>query len=100
MFYVRPSRQGKRPDVGTTGLHVVVFNVGYPDYELKPGGSEVAVDASNVEEYLSAVVNATLGEGIAAQLTAFRHVPVQELWCVGCQYLPTSALVHIPSIWS
>jgi hypothetical protein len=48
--------------------------LGYPLYELKQGGSEMIVDASNVEEYIEAVVDATLHTGIKAQLQAFRHV--------------------------
>lgn len=46
---------------------------GYPEYELTPGGAEITVDASNLEEYIHAVVNATIGEGIVPQLEAFRE---------------------------
>ena len=44
---------------------------GYPDFELRPGGADVAVDSSNLQEYLSAVVDATLGGGVRPQLEAF-----------------------------
>lgn len=40
--------------------------------ELKPGGRDIPVTSSNVEEYLAAVVDALLGEGIAPQMDAFR----------------------------
>ena len=45
---------------------------GYADYELRPGGDDVPITAANVSEYLAAVVDATLGSGIAAQVEAFR----------------------------
>ncbi|KAK9803385.1 hypothetical protein WJX72_003423 [[Myrmecia] bisecta] len=46
---------------------------GYPGYELKPGGSEIIVDAGNVEAYIEAVVKATMVDGIQAQLAAFKE---------------------------
>ena len=45
---------------------------GYPDYQLRQGGSDLAVDATNVGNYLDAMVDATLKTGIQAQLDAFR----------------------------
>ncbi|CAM6105259.1 unnamed protein product [Calypogeia fissa] len=45
---------------------------GYPDYVLKPGGSEEMVNLDNLHEYVSLVVDATVKTGIAAQLEAFR----------------------------
>uniref|UniRef100_A0A7I4DP31 HECT domain-containing protein n=1 Tax=Physcomitrium patens TaxID=3218 RepID=A0A7I4DP31_PHYPA len=45
---------------------------GYPEYELKSNGREVAVDLDNLEEYVSMVVEATVKVGIAAQIEAFR----------------------------
>ena len=47
-------------------------NPGYPEYELMEGGSELTVDKHNVGKYIQAVVNATLHEGIKAQMQAFR----------------------------
>lgn len=55
-------------------LNVWVF-VGYADYPLKEGGADIPVDKSNVEEYLTAVISATLGKGIEAQMKAFRFGP-------------------------
>jgi E3 ubiquitin-protein ligase TRIP12 len=59
---------------------------GYPDYELRQGGSDIAVDASNVGNYIDAVVDATLKTGIQAQLDAFREgfnevFPLHTLSC-------------------
>jgi hypothetical protein len=45
---------------------------GYPDHPLRPGGADVTVDAASLPEYLAAVVDATLGAGVAPQLGAFR----------------------------
>jgi E3 ubiquitin-protein ligase TRIP12 len=45
---------------------------GRPDYPLRPGGADVAVTAANLREYVDAVVDATLGSGVAAQVAAFR----------------------------
>jgi hypothetical protein len=45
---------------------------GYPDYALRPGGTDITVDAASLPDYLAAVVDATLGAGIAAQMEAFR----------------------------
>ncbi|KAI3922610.1 hypothetical protein MKX01_006299 [Papaver californicum] len=43
---------------------------GYPDYVLKPG--EENVDITNLEEYISLVVDATVRTGIMRQVEAFR----------------------------
>jgi len=45
---------------------------GYAEYELRPPGDDVPITAANVGEYLAAVVDATLGSGVAAQVEAFR----------------------------
>lgn len=50
-------------------------NAGYPEYELTAGGSELVVDKHNVGKYIQAVVDATLHEGIKAQMQAFRCWP-------------------------
>lgn len=51
----------------------VLCGAGYPEYELKEGGSEVAVDRHNVGDYINAVVDATLHTGIKEQMQAFRR---------------------------
>ncbi|KAK4764814.1 hypothetical protein SAY86_025904 [Trapa natans] len=43
---------------------------GHPDYVMKPG--DEIVDTSNLEEYISLVVDATVRTGIARQLEAFK----------------------------
>lgn len=45
---------------------------GYPEYELMPGGADMTVDSSNLAVWIDAVVDATLGSGITAQLDAFK----------------------------
>lgn len=59
---------------------------GYPQYVLEPSGEHVVVDAKNLEEYIQAVVNASLGEGVRAQLDAYREgfnevFPLRTLDC-------------------
>lgn len=44
---------------------------GYPDYDLIPNGANIAVDQSNLEEYISRLIEATLHEGVQHQLEAF-----------------------------
>jgi E3 ubiquitin-protein ligase TRIP12 len=41
-------------------------------FELKPGGADVAITAENIAEYVDAVVDATVGGGVARQIDAFR----------------------------
>ncbi|KAL6497911.1 E3 ubiquitin-protein ligase upl3 [Orobanche hederae] len=43
---------------------------GYPEHILRPGGENV--DMSNLGDYVSLVVDATVGTGIARQIEAFR----------------------------
>ncbi|KAK4437635.1 E3 ubiquitin-protein ligase UPL3 [Sesamum alatum] len=43
---------------------------GYPEYILRPG--DVNVDASSLEDYVSLVVDATVGTGIMRQMEAFK----------------------------
>jgi E3 ubiquitin-protein ligase TRIP12 len=45
---------------------------GYTEYELRPGGADIAIDGGNCAAYVAAVVDATLGSGIARQVAAFR----------------------------
>ncbi len=40
----------------------------FPEYELRPGGADTPIDAGNVGAYVAAVVEATLGVGIARQV--------------------------------
>jgi E3 ubiquitin-protein ligase TRIP12 len=44
---------------------------GYPDYELIPGGSEIQINASNIENYIKDIVDATLYSGIVHQIQTF-----------------------------
>eukprot|EP01105_Mastigella_eilhardi_P018724 TRINITY_DN435_c0_g1_i1.p1 TRINITY_DN435_c0_g1~~TRINITY_DN435_c0_g1_i1.p1 ORF type:complete len:1502 (+),score=362.71 TRINITY_DN435_c0_g1_i1:242-4507(+) len=46
---------------------------GEPEWELKSGGTETAVDASNVSEYANAVFGAVFGTGVRRQLLQFRR---------------------------
>jgi E3 ubiquitin-protein ligase TRIP12 len=41
-------------------------------HELRPGGADVAVTAANLSDYVDAVVDASVGGGIARQIEAFR----------------------------
>jgi len=59
---------------------------GQEEAELKPGGRDISVTADNVEEYLTAVVDALLGRGISTQIEAFRSgfnevFPLHHLSC-------------------
>ncbi len=53
--------------------HPWLLPAGHPQYELIPGGSDMEVTAANAGEYIAAVVNATLSEGIEKQMEAFRQ---------------------------
>lgn len=58
-----------------TSHTLTVTHAGYPQYELLEGGSDIIVDTHNVGQYIDAVVNATMHEGIAAQMQGFRCAP-------------------------
>ncbi|XP_050242873.1 E3 ubiquitin-protein ligase UPL4 isoform X2 [Quercus robur] len=45
---------------------------GYPDYVLTSGADHKMVDMSNLEEYISLVVDATINSGISRQVEAFK----------------------------
>ncbi|KAF8935048.1 Ubiquitin fusion degradation protein 4 [Dissophora ornata] len=45
---------------------------GYPEIELKAGGSDIPVTIYNVEEYINLTVDMTVGHGIEAQIAAFK----------------------------
>ena len=45
---------------------------GHPDVELCEGGADKTVTLDNLEEYIEAVVDATLGSGVKAQVLALR----------------------------
>ncbi|GAX77476.1 hypothetical protein CEUSTIGMA_g4920.t1 [Chlamydomonas eustigma] len=61
---------------------------GYPEFELKPGGGDIEVVSSNLQEYLDAVVDATLGSGIETQMKACREgfSEVFDLKALDCFY--------------
>lgn len=69
------------------GLAVCCFP-GYPAYALCPEGVDTPVTPSNLQQYLDAVVDATLGTGIAGQLGAFREGfnEVFDLHLLDCFY--------------
>ncbi|KAF9109166.1 Ubiquitin fusion degradation protein 4 [Mortierella sp. AM989] len=46
---------------------------GFPEIELKSGGSNIPVTIYNVEEYISLTLDFTVGRGIEAQVAAFRE---------------------------
>jgi hypothetical protein len=48
-------------------------SAGDPSHELCAGGADVVVDSSNLVAYIQAVVDASLGAGIEAQMAAFRE---------------------------
>ena len=61
---------------------------GYPEYTLKAGGADIAITAENVDEYITAVMNATLREGIKIQMAAFRYAfPLAQLEYECCLHL-------------
>ncbi|KAG8989607.1 Ubiquitin fusion degradation protein 4 [Tulasnella sp. JGI-2019a] len=49
------------------------FTVPGYDIELREGGKDISVDASNVEEYIKEVLDAFMGYGIQFQAQAFRE---------------------------
>ena len=58
--------------IGSSALYsspfVALFNR-YTEYELRPGGADIAIDSGNCAAYVAAVVDATLGSGIARQVS-------------------------------
>ncbi|EUC59067.1 E3 ubiquitin protein ligase [Rhizoctonia solani AG-3 Rhs1AP] len=48
------------------------FTVPGYDIELKPGGSDISVTDSNVEEYVREVIDIVIGRGVQNQVQAFR----------------------------
>ncbi|GMM32802.1 putative ubiquitin-protein ligase [Saccharomycopsis crataegensis] len=44
---------------------------GYPDFELVDGGADIPVMMSNVDDYISKVIDATVGGGVCRQIKAF-----------------------------
>ena len=63
---------------------MTVCQAGYPEYELRTGGADLAVGDSNVAEYVEAVTHATLREGIQAQIGAFRSAVCVIPSCACC----------------
>lgn len=63
-------------------LHFVL--PGASDFELVPGGAEREVDVFNLDDYVEAVLSATVGDGVARQVGAFREgfadiIPLQPV---------------------
>ncbi|GAB1518382.1 Ubiquitin fusion degradation protein 4 [Rhizoctonia solani] len=48
------------------------FTVPGYDIELKPGGRDISVTNSNVEEYVREVIDVVIGRGVQSQVQAFR----------------------------
>jgi E3 ubiquitin-protein ligase TRIP12 len=46
--------------------------LGYPEYELVAGGSDLLVTSANLGQWIAGVVDATIGRGVERQLAAFR----------------------------
>nr|XP_019045516.1 E3 ubiquitin-protein ligase TRIP12 [Kwoniella bestiolae CBS 10118]OCF24446.1 E3 ubiquitin-protein ligase TRIP12 [Kwoniella bestiolae CBS 10118] len=61
--------------VGGAKLADLSLDFTLPGYsiELKPGGSHIDVDDSNLEEYLEKVLEMTLGTGVEKQVKAFQE---------------------------
>lgn len=54
---------------------------GHPDWALCPGGADVLVTASNLAQYLDAVVDTLVGSGVGRQVEACRQA-FQEMFAV------------------
>ncbi|KVI00005.1 HECT-like protein [Cynara cardunculus var. scolymus] len=53
-------------------LHLDFTLPGYPDYILASGPNKEMVNATNLEEYIDLVVDATINSGISRQMDAFK----------------------------
>ncbi|KAJ3298738.1 Ubiquitin fusion degradation protein 4, partial [Blyttiomyces sp. JEL0837] len=65
---------------------------GYPGVELIPKGPETPVTTSNLGDYIEAIVDLTVGEGVQRQVDAFRRgfdkvFPASDLRCFSVQEL-------------
>ncbi|KAL1920442.1 uncharacterized protein VTP21DRAFT_819 [Calcarisporiella thermophila] len=80
---------------------------GYPEIELKvvtPGGTNIDVGMDNIEEYISLVVDYTIGTGVANQIAAFRKgfdtvFPVRDLRIFTAEEL-AALFGRAPEDWS
>ncbi|KAG8692329.1 Ubiquitin fusion degradation protein 4, partial [Ceratobasidium sp. 395] len=68
------------------------FTVPGYDIELVPGGKDISVTDSNVEEYVREVIDAVVGRGVQTQTQAFRTgfskvFPVTDLQSFSCDEL-------------
>ncbi|KAG8770191.1 Ubiquitin fusion degradation protein 4 [Ceratobasidium sp. 428] len=68
------------------------FTVPGYDIELMPGGKDISVTDSNVEEYVREVIDAVVGRGVQTQTQAFRTgfskvFPVTDLQSFSCDEL-------------
>ncbi|KAI8082723.1 uncharacterized protein BX664DRAFT_387876 [Halteromyces radiatus] len=65
---------------------------GYPNIELKRGGSQIPVTMDNVEEYIYLLTDMIAGSGIKEQISAFRDgfsglFPIEDLKVLTCEEL-------------
>jgi E3 ubiquitin-protein ligase TRIP12 len=72
------------------GLSFVI--PGYNHIDLKENGSDILVDASNLEEYLNLLFDALCYDGIKESVEAFKKgfcmvFPVSSLGCFSCEEL-------------
>ncbi len=59
---------------------------GYPEIELVENGKDTMLSIVNVEQYIAAIVDMTVGSGVKAQVDAFRKgfnrvFPIKDLHC-------------------
>lgn len=65
---------------------------GYPDVDLVENGKNTMLSIFNVEQYIMAIIEMTVGSGIKAQVDSFRRgfnrvFPVKDLRCFSIQEL-------------
>lgn len=68
----------------------------YSEYELRPGGADIAIDGGDCAAYVAAVVDATLGSGIA------RQVCCPNQYQGSCMHQACVAALHaghLPRLW-
>jgi E3 ubiquitin-protein ligase TRIP12 len=65
---------------------------GYPDIDLVKNGKDIMLSIENVEEYIEAIIDMTVGSGVKYQVDAFRKgfdrvFPIKDLHCFSLQEL-------------
>jgi len=65
---------------------------GYPEMELVQNGKAIMLSILNVEQYVQAIIDMTVGSGVKAQVDAFRKgfnrvFPIKDLHCFSIQEL-------------